>query len=102
MFWYDNVLYPDSTSSILDVYGLLFQIGTKEWNIWGNSGGPSSYSLWGWNGPGYTAVSDTGTLSAVPLPSALLLFGSGLFGLGLLGRRKARAGISGPPQTQQS
>ena len=101
-FWYDNLLYPASTTSFLDVYGLLFKIGNKEWNIWGNSGGPSSYSLWGWNGGSYTAVSDAGTLSAVPLPPALLLFASGLLGLGLLGRRKARAGISGPPRTQQS
>ena len=87
-FWYDNLLYPASTTSFLDIYGLLFQIGTTEWNIWGN-GGPSSYSLWSWNGASYTAVSDTGTLSAVPLPPALLLFGSGLIGLGLLARRKA-------------
>lgn len=88
-FWYNNLLYPGSTP-MLDVYGLLFTVGTygnsdyKEINIWGNSSASNDYSYVEWTpNVGYTSLDLKGTFTAapVPIPSAAWLFGAGLIGL---------------------
>jgi hypothetical protein len=85
-FIFDDLLFPAS-GNVLDVNGLLFTaLGGTEWNIWGNGNG--TYSLYEYiPGVGYQ-MADTVTLTAVPEPGSLLLFGSGLGFLALLLWRK--------------
>lgn len=59
--------------------------------VWGNLMSSVDYLLtvgYSYSGDGSKATSFSGNVSVVPLPPALLLFGSGIAGLGLLARRK--------------
>jgi len=73
-FIFNNVLYPNTNPS-LDPFGLLFTGNGLEINIWGNS--PNNFSFWSWNGRTYNVSFDGGfaTLTAIPEPSSLALFG---------------------------
>ena len=97
-FYYDNILYPAANSDVaalLDNSGLLLATaGHAEANIYGV----------GSNGYGYTSSISGGTsydindgsgasfsIAAVPEPASMALIGSGLFGLAVIRRRRARA-----------
>ncbi len=95
-FWYDNNLSPNSTPAIT-YWGLLFTEGSvntagyREINIWGNNGA-NDYSYEEWIGGNYVTNYNNGTftvtdVSGVPVPPAILLLGSGLFGLMVMRRR---------------
>jgi len=90
-FIYDNLVFPASDPT-LDGDGLLFSGGGLEINIWGNS--PDNYSFYSYENGGYN-VQDTDSgqvafFAATPEPSAMVLLGSLLVGLGLNGRRKTQ------------
>src|SRR5690348_17113990 len=55
-FIYDNILQVLS-NPVFDNSGLLFSIGGREGNIWGN-GTPDSYSYYTYNGTGYDYAND--------------------------------------------
>jgi hypothetical protein len=88
-FIFDNLFAPASDPT-LDGDGLLFTGGGLEINIWGNS--PGNYSFWSFDGGGYnvadTAAGEVAFFAATPEPSAFVLLGSFLVGLGGLGRRR--------------
>jgi hypothetical protein len=85
----DNAFY--FSSPWLDYGDIGFKVGNTDYNIFqGNFGGFPGY---------YLADSDNGdvyafpvrfTVSAVPLPGALPLFGSAMLGIGALARRRAK------------
>jgi len=93
---FNNQLSPGS-NPVLDGGGLVFEAngGLSYLNIWGN--GPSSYTLFqlGYNtitkaeiyGP---AVNGTVNVSAVPIPAAVWLLGSGLIGLAGIRKRQRK------------
>jgi len=102
-FWFDNALNTHSTP-MLSGWGLLFTSGTfgsagySEINIWGNTGA-HDYSYYTATGPGsFPIMFNAGTFtitqvsgpSAVPVPPAALLLGSGLVGLAMLRKRPKR------------
>ncbi|HIJ64186.1 MAG TPA: hypothetical protein HPQ04_15960 [Rhodospirillaceae bacterium] len=100
---YDNVLYTgqnvgpgNATAPVVDILGLEYAAGTQQFNLYYTD----SYKN---NQPTYMENLDPvqGTVllgspaqamppSPVPVPGALPLFASGLLGMGLLGRRRAR------------
>ena len=59
-------------------------------------------SLTGGSFPAFGAALDNVSLSETPLPPALILFGSALAGLGLLGRRRRRASNTLVPRAASS
>jgi hypothetical protein len=91
-FIFDNLFAPASDPT-LDGDGLLFAGGGLEINIWGNS--PDNYSFWSFDGGGYNvADTDSGSVTffaTSPEPSALVLLGSLLVGLGIIGRKKTQS-----------
>lgn len=98
-FWYDDLLMPGSVPS-LDLYGLLFQVGSAEINIFANGTDPSQglgYTIYDNNG-----ASDTGTFDVIPNtvtpePSTLILLGSALLGLAIALHRKTRPTLGMTP-----
>ncbi len=92
-WYYDNLLFGGST--VVDsVGGPLFQAGTFAANLY--AGGPSGFYL-SVDAPGNTGglwnPGDAGTasVSAVPLPGGLSLFGAGLVALGAISWKKKKA-----------
>jgi hypothetical protein len=91
-FWYDDLLMPGSVPS-LDLYGLLFQVGSAEINIWANGTDPAAglgYTIYDNNGHFDTGTFDVFPNAATPEPSTLVLLGSALLGLAIMMYRKAR------------
>jgi hypothetical protein len=91
-FWYDDLLMPGSVPS-LDLYGLLFQVGSAEINIWANGSNPASglgYTIYDNNGHSDTGTFDVVQNAVTPEPSTLILLGSALLGLAIILYRKAR------------
>lgn len=83
-FIVDNQVFP-SSSSLFNVYGLLFTNGSREINLWGNGDG-NPWSLWSsaGAGAGYDYSNDQVTLvtevgPSVPTPGALALASLGGF-----------------------
>jgi hypothetical protein len=66
-FFYDNVITP-ANNPALDSAGLLFRIGTKELNVWGNSA--NNYSFWDSTATRVygTQFTGTGTFNFQPAP----------------------------------
>jgi hypothetical protein len=70
-FQFDNLIYPannSATGDALDVEGLLFRIGTKELNVWGQSAGV--YNFYDSTAAGVygTQFSGAGTFNFQPAP----------------------------------
>jgi hypothetical protein len=85
----DNVLY--ASSALLDSAGLAFYIGSTEANIWSN--GDGTYSLYELVNGSYasstlTSLTVTHDTYGTPEPITLMLFGTGLMGIGGMVRRK--------------
>jgi hypothetical protein len=85
----DNVLYT-STTPYLDTWGLLFSGGGTEINIFTNNPGQgcsaTQYCFWSYNSSGYNIQTggdpSSVSLSTVPEPASLALFGIGILLLG--------------------
>jgi len=103
---FDNLYYPGGSpqtasdypfhGGFLDIYGLLFDIGGgRVVNVWSNGVGPNGVLDYGIavatasNALDYVADS----VSPVPEPASLWMFGGGLFGV-LAWRRRAAAAVS--------
>jgi len=86
---FDNLLMP-SSKPILTSNGLLFAssvgIQGQEQDINFYATGASAYKAFG--DPGYYTVDGTVSATPTPIPAAAFLFGSGLFGLFGLKKRK--------------
>ena len=93
-FTYDNTITP-ANDPTLDLNGLLFTQGADELNIYGNS--PDNYGFYTYQNSGY-AIQDASvpgssfTITSVPEPVTLSLFGAGLAGAAALRRRKKKIG----------
>jgi hypothetical protein len=88
-FSFDNLLTPGALAGgLLDVNGLLVfkTAGGLELNIFGNGIG-QPYSLYVYDAEGFREAAD-GAFYLTPEPASLMMFGSGLLGLGGLIRRK--------------
>ena len=83
-FIYDDVFYPN-TNPVVDNVGLLWKVGSVEYNLFTN--GPGQYVLYNYQNGGYT---DEAVTVAVPEPAtwALMLIGFG--GMGVALRRSRR------------
>jgi hypothetical protein len=73
-FVFDDLIYPGNnspTNAALDVDGLLFRIGTKELNVWGNSAG--NYSFYDSTARGVygTRLAGTGAFKVQTSPGAV-------------------------------
>ncbi|HEY1925855.1 MAG TPA: PEPxxWA-CTERM sorting domain-containing protein [Caulobacteraceae bacterium] len=87
-FLYDDQLLPGQ-NPLITVYGLLFDVGSVEANIFSNGPGPGTYEFAVWNGSSYGTDLGNFTLTYVPEPAswACMLVGLGLMGA-MLRRRK--------------
>ncbi|MHB8530984.1 MAG: PEPxxWA-CTERM sorting domain-containing protein [Caulobacteraceae bacterium] len=85
LFYYDDN-YDPSTHA-LDVEGLLFDVGSTEYNLFNNGGGV--YQLYPARSGAYGAPATGALTTAVPEPAtwALMLLGLGLVGAALRGAR---------------
>ena len=86
-FQYDNLVYP-AGPQVLDLYGILMNYNGTYANLWGNS--PTDFAFYTETGP-QNSSGDSFTISFVPEPTAVAIFGAGLLGLAFL-RRQRQAG----------
>ena len=97
LFYFDNELFPD-TSSLLDDGGLLFIDNATggDLNIWGNGAG-IPYSTWTEVGGSYVLDDNNSTFTLTPAqdpvptpePGSLILLGTGLLVLARVIRRRS-------------
>ena len=84
-WYYDNIVYGSNAPSGVDLRGV-------EYSAIAPGGVTSLYDVWFQSGTyyeNYTPLT-SGSVSPVPLPPALPLFGAAIVGVGLLGWRKQR------------
>ncbi len=93
---YDDLLFMSPTVQFIDnTAGWLFDVGGTEVNLWGNGEGvPGDYTLGTTiNGnPVYSGQTLDLSVSPTPEPSSLMLFVTGMLGLGGMIRRKLQPG----------
>ena len=89
-FQFDNNIFGPPTNPVFTTWGVLLSYLGGQGNVWGN--GPDSYEFLAWDGSKYfSGATGDLTVTQTPLPPALLLFGSALFGLTVLGRRRRQS-----------
>ena len=95
-------LFQDDNAFPIDGNGIVFNVGTPVQDGFRQTGG--GFAIWSVGGDNYQAglfdfvnggheyevIGGSATVSAVPLPAALPLFGAAVVGLGWYGRRRAK------------
>ena len=89
VFIWDNIVYPAATPHI-DNPGLLFDVGSTEFNIYNSAGGFPNGDIIANANNNFGGSSGTFNLTAVPEPAtwAMMLVGFGGLGVAMRSRRK--------------